>query len=209
MSTFKISGTLAYAKIHEPGLKYQKVDKYEYAIDVIVDEDTADEWSERFKKQPAKTVKTSEFKDKYRIDPVYPDEKKQYVITLRRDTHYPDGNPMPENLRPRVYVKNEEGALEDVTFTKVIGNGSKGTVSYQIDNGNYGEIVRLRNVLVEDFIEYVAKASTSISQSPENDFADVAPAAPASPKAAVAKASTKPSKAVVEKVEEEDEDLPF
>ena len=52
-----IEGTLVLVSIQTPQTKYQSTEK-EYKAGVVVDEDTADAWNERFPKQTAKVVKT-------------------------------------------------------------------------------------------------------------------------------------------------------
>ena len=61
-----IEGTLVFITIQTPQAKYQSTEK-EFKAGVVVDEDTADAWNERFPKQQAKVVKTSDFKDTYKI----------------------------------------------------------------------------------------------------------------------------------------------
>ena len=70
-----IEGTLVFVSIQTPQTKYQSTEK-EYKAGVVVDEDTADSWNEMFPKQSAKVVKTSDFKDTYKIDAPFPNEKK-------------------------------------------------------------------------------------------------------------------------------------
>ncbi len=85
-----IEGTLVFVTVQTPQTKYQSTEK-EFKVGIVVDEDTADSWNERFPKQTAKVVKTSDFKETYKIDPVFPDEKKQYVITIKKPASYKDG----------------------------------------------------------------------------------------------------------------------
>ena len=50
-----IEGTLVFVTIQTPQTKYQSDDK-EYKVGIVVDEDTADSWNERFPKQTAETT---------------------------------------------------------------------------------------------------------------------------------------------------------
>ena len=148
-----INGVLAFVKIQEPALKFQS-DEKEWVVDVIVDEDTADAWNEEFSKQPAKAIKTADFEDTYKIKPPFPDAKKQYVIKLKKACTYKDGNPLPEWAHPKVLIQDEDGEFINITHDKLVGNGSIGTVTYDFNENSYGKFARLRNVLVEDLIEY-------------------------------------------------------
>ena len=147
-----IEGTLVFVTIQTPQTKYQSTDK-EFKVGIVVDEDTGDSWNERFPKQTAKVVKTSDFKETYKIDPVFPDEKKQYVITIKKPASYKDGKELPEMYRPKVLLQDGNTAI-DVTKTTLPANGSKGKVSFEENNNDFGTFSRLRNVLVTEMIEY-------------------------------------------------------
>ena len=147
-----IEGTLVFVTVQTPQTKYQSTDK-EFKVGIVVDEDTADSWNERFPKQTAKVVKTSDFKETYKIDPVFPDEKKQYVITIKKPASYKDGKELPEMYRPKVLLQDGKTAI-DVTKTILPANGSKGKVSFEENNNDFGTFSRLRNVLVTEMIEY-------------------------------------------------------
>lgn len=147
-----IEGTLVFVTIQTPQTKYQSDDK-EYKVGIVVDEDTSDSWNERFPKQTAKVVKTSDFKETYKIDPVFPDEKKQYVITIKKPASYKDGKELPEMYRPKVLLQDGNTAI-DVTKTTLPANGSKGKVSFEENSNDFGTFSRLKNVLVTEMIEY-------------------------------------------------------
>lgn len=147
-----IEGTLVFVTIQTPQTKYQSTDK-EFKVGIVVDEDTADLWNERFPKQTAKVVKTSDFKETYKIDPVFPDEKKQYVITIKKPASYKDGTPLPKQYQPKVLLADGKQAI-DVTDTMLPANGSKGKISFDTNSNDFGTFSRLRNVLVTEMIEY-------------------------------------------------------
>ena len=147
-----IEGTLVFVTVQTPQTKYQSTDK-EFKVGIVVDEDTADSWNERFPKQTAKVVKTSDFKETYKIDPVFPDEKKQYVITIKKPASYKDGKELPEMYRPKVLLQDGNTAI-DVTQSVLHANGSKGKVSFEENSNDFGTFSRLKNVLVTEMIEY-------------------------------------------------------
>lgn len=157
-----IKGTFAYTCIQTPVKMYKEEVKKEYKVSVIVDEDTADNWTEQFPKQPAKAIRTADFKDEFNIDPPFPNEKKQYVITLKRPAQYQDGQPLPEKMKPKVFlnVGNDENGnivMEDITADKLVGNGSQGVASYEVTENDYGTFAKLRNIRVDSLIEYKSK----------------------------------------------------
>ena len=117
--------TLMYTKIQTPGTKYQSDDK-EYVVDAYVSKETAKAWNKSYPKSKAKEVENDEFVEKFEgIALPYPDQENQYLIKVKRGSTYKDGNEIPLAKRPKVFMKNAEGKLEDVTATKLVGNGSK------------------------------------------------------------------------------------
>ena len=149
-----IEGTLVYAKVGQPDTKYQSTDK-EWSIEVIVGEDEAMDWDEKFKKQPAKKIKVADFETKYRIPCPIPNVKYVYGIKLKRQATN-DGVPVDENFRPKIYIDDKEGNRTEVGQSRLIANGSFGKVSYYISSNDFGTFSRLQNVLLDEdgFIEY-------------------------------------------------------
>lgn len=171
-----IEGTLVFVSIQTPQTKYQSTEK-EYKAGVVVDEDTADSWNEMFPKQSAKVVKTSDFKDTYKIDAPFPDEKKQYVITLKKPAQYADGTPLPKQYQPKVLLADGKQAI-DVTDTMLPANGSVGKISFEARENSYGTFAKLRNVLVTEMIEYKKGGSSAgddfgLEVQGASDFQDV------------------------------------
>lgn len=154
-----IEGTLVFVSIQTPQTKYQSTEK-EYKAGVVVDEDTADAWNEMFPKQSAKVVKTSDFKDTYKIDAPFPNEKKQYVITLKKPAQYADSTPLPKQYQPKVLLADGKQAI-DVTDTMLPANGSVGKISFEARENSYGTFAKLRNVLVTEMIEYKKGGSSA------------------------------------------------
>ena len=151
-----VEGTFVYAKVGQPDTKYQSTEK-EWSIEVIVDEDTADEWNEKFKKQPAKKIKASDFEAKYKIElpAALKNEKNVFGIKLKRQATN-DGVPVEDNFRPKVYVDMNDGERVEIGQSRLIANGSFGKVSYYISTNDFGTFSRLQDVLMEEdnFKEY-------------------------------------------------------
>ena len=158
-----LEGVFAYAKIAQPDLKYQSKDT-EYSIQIVVNEDAADEWDKKFKKQPAKKVKVSEFEEKFKFECPFPKEKNVYVITLKKDATK-DGEPFYPEHRPRVFLETADERV-DITESRLIANGSKGKVSYRINSNDFGTFAKLQNVLMDeaDFIEYESQTGSAGSE---------------------------------------------
>lgn len=146
-----LSGVFAYAKVTEPAPKYQSEDK-EFSIDIIVDKATYKAWGKQFSKQKGKTVDNDDFKEIYKIDPPYEDQDEQCVIKLKKPAQYKDGTELPKEYWPKILLKTGNKAVPLVG--KLIANGSKGKVSYEVTENSYGVFAKLKSILVEELIEY-------------------------------------------------------
>lgn len=168
-SISKLQGQLLFVKIRDPKDCYDKEKGQEYTASVVVSEDTADQWNEIYKKQPAKKVKRSEFEAQYKCEPPEGDEKNLYVITLKKNTAWKNSDgelvPIDDKYRPRVYIR-QDGELKDVTKTMLPANGSEGVVAVYTRNTDYGAIAQLQKVLVTKLVEY------KTNDSDEDVFAD-------------------------------------
>lgn len=209
-----ISGTILYAKVTEPSYKYQSETEQEFSIDIVVTEDEFDSFGERYPKQKGKAVKTSEFEEIYKIKPVYPSEKKQYILKLKKPATFKSktsGNleVISDKYWPKILVQKgskavplEEGVL--------IANGSEGKVSFEENTNSFGTFARLKNVLVTKLIEYKKEGADAASDfglstdiEGSEDFEDQLEVTK------VKKEVAKPAKRNVVKDESEDMDSPF
>ncbi len=91
----KLQGTIVYCQIQKPVACYDEDKGTEVKVSIVVDEDQADEFNELFAKQPAKVVKTSDFEKFYKIPAPNPDAKKQFIVTLRKNTKLGNGDAVP------------------------------------------------------------------------------------------------------------------
>lgn len=148
-----ISAVFAYAKIQEPAFKYQSTTEKEFSIDLIVDKATAKAFGKQFPKQKGKTVDNDDFEEIYKMPPPFPDQDEQYVLKLKRPAQYKDGKPLPESYWPKVMQKKGGKAVQ-IPREVLVGNGSTGKVSYDVNENDYGTFAKLKNILVEDLKEY-------------------------------------------------------
>lgn len=129
----------------------------EYCIDLVVTEEVADEWDEVFVKQSSKKYSKEKFMQAFKVENEadLPDPKanKFYVIKLKQPAQNKSGKPIAKSTRPRV-VETVEGKPVDITFEKLIGNGSKGDVMVRVLENDYGAFSYLARVLVKDLIEF-------------------------------------------------------
>lgn len=153
--------TFLYACIQEPITKWESTE-LEYSVKVVVDEDTFDTWTDKFPKNGKVKIKTDNFKEKYGIDPVYPEAKNQYILTLKIAAEDQNGNLIPDDSfkRPNVYMPATGGKVKDVTKSTLVGNGSKGDLQFWIAHTGKGDFPKLQAVMVRELIAY-EKATSS------------------------------------------------
>ena len=118
---------------------------------LVVDKKQAKEWNKRFSKQKAKEIDNAEFESIYKIQPPFVEQDEQYVIKISQNTHTADGKAM---YQPKVYEDIGGNNIVDITNTKLVGNGSLGSVSYTVVENKFGTFAKLNALLVTDLIEY-------------------------------------------------------
>lgn len=161
-----LEGMLVYVMLHQATPCYDKEKGTEWKAGVVVDEDTADAFAEIYAKQPARKVKRTEFKDVYKCDPPEGSEKNLYVITLKKNTHLANKEPVPDKYKPRVF-EQVKGTLVDITETKLPANGSYGAISIDHYENSFGASARLKNVKVTSLIEFERSES---NYNPGDEF---------------------------------------
>ena len=144
--------TLAFVKVAESDKKYQSEDR-EYSLNAIVSKADAKAFKKKFPKQSVKDYENDEFKEKFKIDPPFPDQDEQYVLKLSK-VHIKDGVEVNPKYRPRVYLDDGKGNLTDITTSRLVANGSKGDVAYRVSENSFGVFAYLDAVRLTEFIEY-------------------------------------------------------
>ena len=165
-----LEGMLVYCMLHQATPCYDKEKGTEWKCGVVVDEDTADAFAEVYAKQPARKVKRTEFKEIYKCDPPEGSEKNLYVITLKKNTHLANKEPVPDKYKPRVFEQVGK-TLVDITETKLPANGSYGAISIDHYENSFGASARLKNVKVTSLIEF-ERAESNYQPGDEFDSAD-------------------------------------
>lgn len=161
-----VTGILAYVKLQQPDFKYGSTTEKEFAVNLIVDKPTAKAWNKEFPKQKAKEVDRADFEKAYKLTPPTDDDE-FFVLSIRKPAQYKDGNPIPDAMRPRAFIKGENGKLQDITKDVLIANGSVGTVSYDVKDNDFGHFSSLKAVRVDKLIEYKKKGGAA------NDFSEL------------------------------------
>ena len=211
----KISGMLVYVSVHEPKKALQKAgapkkpDEWKASV-VITDEDYADDLEAYAKELDTmislKKVKRAEFENIYKCAPPEGDGKNVWVFTLRKSTELgKTGKPVPELYQPKAFEKVGK-TLVDITHSKLIGNGSYGSISVdKFERQTGGASLFLKNVLVTDLVEYTQAESNYQAGSEFDDETDADDAPADKPAKAEKPAKAKPAKVATA----EDEDSPF
>lgn len=147
-----------YTKIQNPSPKFNPEDGNEYVVDLHVDKATAKAWGKEFPKNKPKEMDYDDFVEKFgETNAIGTDE--QFFIKLKKNESYDKNGvrtPIDDKYRPRV-LQEVDGELEDITFTKLVGNGSKGVAQYEINENKYGKFANLVAIKVEELDEYVSK----------------------------------------------------
>lgn len=213
-----INGVLAYVKVQQADFKYGSNTEKEFSADLVVEKADAKAWNKEFQKQKAKVVEREDFERIYKIEPPFEGDE-LFVIKLKKAAQYKDGTPIPDAVRPRVFIKGSNGKLQDVTKDVLVSNGSVGTVSYDVRENDFGKFASLKAIRVDKLIEYkkaggaasydelgeVESLATDFSSVPERELSEAQ--AEAHSKANVApKAKQKP---VEQDFSALDDDIPF
>lgn len=204
----------AYVKIQSPVTAIKK-ENTEVSVACIMSEDDADDWAENCPNNAVKTMKNDAFKEKYKMEPPFEDQKKQYIVTVKKMISK-GGFDLPEKFRPRVF-EVVDGENVDVTFEKLVANGSRGKLAYSTYSAPTPEgtkiTAQLVAILVEDMIEYVPETDGGDGETPETPDtvfgkAKVAPA-PKNQKPVTKQSEgvTKPVKKVVKQSEEDNSEI--
>ena len=148
--------TFFYPKIKQAVLKYQSQTDKEFSVTVQVDKATKVLWNKTFQKQKCKELEYDDFCEKYGVEYAIGNEE-QYLLTLKKPANYKDKETgqlkdIPDAYRPRALMDDGNGELEDVTFTKLIGNGSKGVVQYEVNSNDYGTFAKLLAIRVDELV---------------------------------------------------------
>jgi hypothetical protein len=152
--------TFLYTKIQKPVLKYGSTTDTEWTVDCVVSKADSKKWKKEFPKNKVKEYDNAEFTEKFGIAVPFPDQDEQFVIKVKKDCVKGDWV-TPEKYRPRVVEAVKGGENVDITFTKLVSNGSKGKVSYTVREVKDEQFPQLSAILVEELIEYVSSGSAA------------------------------------------------
>ena len=149
--------TFIYAKVMNPVPAYNKVDS-EWSVDVVMSKKDAKGIKKEYPKTSLKEYDNADFVEKFSFEVPFPEQDEQFVVKFKK-SHIKNGKETPEKYRPRVIQELADGSRVDVTFEKLVGNGSKGDLSYRIkETDTYGNFVELQAILVKELVEYQSKA---------------------------------------------------
>lgn len=151
------NATILYCKVQQPTLCFESVDRKEYTVDVCVTKEQAKAWSKKYPKQKHKEFDNDDFTKIFKINPPFPEQDEQFVIKFKKKADYlKEGvlTQIPDTYRPRVFVKGEDGKLEDITATKLVSNGSTGVIQFDETTNKFGTFAQLKAIRVDNLIEY-------------------------------------------------------
>lgn len=150
--------TFIYTKIQNPVPAYNKVDS-EWSVDVVMSKKDAKAIKKDYPKTSLKEYDNADFVEKFGFEVPFPEQDEQFVIKFKK-SHIKNGKETPEKYRPRVIQQLSDGSRVDITFDKLVGNGSKGDISYRVkETDSYGNFVELQAILVKELVEYQSKSA--------------------------------------------------
>ena len=154
--------TFFWTKIQKPSLKYQSQTEKEFVVDVLVDKATAKAFGKEFPKQKAKEFDKDELLEALSIDSAPYEADEYFKIRMKKKANYKDRETgelvnTPEQYCPKVFLADEDGLLEDVTQTRLIGNGSVGAIQYDVNSNDYGKFAQLKGIRVDNLVVVEAK----------------------------------------------------
>lgn len=150
--------TFFWTKVQKPSLKYQSQVEKEFVVDVLVDKATAKAFGKEFPKQKAKEIDNDDFNEKFGAEHAVEGQDEQFIIRLKKGATYKDKETgaikdIDDKYRPRVFIEDDNGLLEDVTFTTLVGNGSKGLVQFEVNTNSFGTFAQLSAIKVENLVK--------------------------------------------------------
>jgi len=182
-----------YTKFQQPSVIYDQKDlprnkqtHFEYTVELLVSEDTADSYDEHFPKQASKKMTKQQVMKKFKAESdedleeigIDPKQKKFYFIKKVQAAQKKDGTALPKQLRPRV-VEVIDNKPVDVTFDKLVGNGSGVDCLLRVSqNTTYGSFSYPAVLKVTDMIEYKASGNGGVDEETQDflggdlEFAD-------------------------------------
>lgn len=166
----------AFTSIAEPKYKYQSKIEKEFGTTIVLSREQSKEFKKLKLNKTVKEVDTSEFEEKFKFSPPYPEQDEQYVIVVNKRATYKDGNPTPAFTHPKAYFVENRTVVENNSI--LIGNGSFGNVSLET---TYNEAlkqtnVNLYSVLIKTLVPY-AKRSSGDEWASEGEIVAAAPVA--------------------------------
>lgn len=160
-----------YVKFQEPVVIFDQKDlprksqtQFEWTVELLVDEDTADAYDETSPKQPATKLSKAQVMKKFKAETdedleaigINPKLKKFYFIKKSQAAQKKDGSAISKQLRPRV-VEVVDDKPVDVTFDKLVGNGSDCALLLRFShNSTYGSFSYPAVLKCTNLIEYTA-----------------------------------------------------
>lgn len=217
----KIEGTLVYVHVQEPVEAFHKPNTPKkpplWQASVVITDKAVRKEFVNFGKSldtlvSCKEIDIAELEEKYKIPAPEGAGDEVWIVTLRKSTMLGNtGDPVPEKYKPKVFEK-QGNVLVDITNTKLVGNGSKGAISFDVFHKKDGTgSIYLKNVLVTDLIEYIKPESADGKPGSEFDDGDEPAEQPkvATKVSAPAKPAAKPARNRGAVSDDDLENLPF
>lgn len=153
--------TFGKLSIRFPEKKYQS-DEMIYRAECIMDKKDWKELKKQFKKGSFDTIDNDVFESRLKFAPPFEDEDEQYVARFSAKTTFKDkktGEQKPledtMELRPKTYEVMSDGSEVDITNSKYVNNGSKGSIVVAVSDTSFGTMAYLKSVHLTEVNEYI------------------------------------------------------
>lgn len=216
----KVSGTIVYCQMAEPVKAFVKPGapkkSDEWKCSVVITDKAFKKELEKYGKSldtllSIKEVDSADFEEKYKCPLPEGAGDEVWVFTLRKSIELgKTGRPVPLQYQPKVFEKIKNTMVE-ITTSKLVGNGSYGTLSIdKFDRTAGGSSLFLKNLLVTDLIEYVKQDSDyeAGSEFGDDSASDGNGGSTKVPASAKTKEAPK-AKAKVQPQDDDEDSLPF
>ena len=154
---------------------------WEYSVQALVDEDTADEWDVIFTNMQSKKLMKADVAKMLGLEEgeEFPNgldskAKKFYQISAKQKTHYAKDGVMTafsKELRPRAFIL-EDGKYKDHTVKTEVGNGSSGELIVSVYKNSFGVTPMLKGIKVDKLLVWSGGGSSEDNATSEDLFGD-------------------------------------
>lgn len=166
-----------YTSIAEPTFKFESKIQKEFKTTFVLSKEQAKDFKKLKLNKTVKEIDTSEFKEKYKVDPPFPEQEEQFLISVSKRATYQDGNPTPDWTYPKTFFIKNDTIVE--SSQTLVGNGSFGDIRLETSINEKAKSINvaLHSILVKNLVPYEKKGDEWANpvQNSESDLSSDLP----------------------------------